>query len=386
VKFIAVVLFSLVFLSFIPLSFGQQGPVTVFSQAEWCHISIGGVAVESLRWQLFDSDVQVTFYAFNDSSLSYDQFIITANASFSDPLGKFDVFWTGEITVEGRIVFAFSSIYGQLSTIVSPFPGEVPHWGRPKMTYTKKVITTEGEIYDVVGGETHVASFEWSFMTLTVNETGGTNQTLPQLVVYNPDGSKFDMKVLTTTFVPLVEYYDLVGWMMDSMGANYVKWIVYSGDTFQIRLNQGFEPKPLPFFIVYPESLTVHPGDTVTVQFSLPSGITNYTASWNDPSFNEYIKMNGEPTFNAQTAQYNVTFKFLESAENHRFTIEVTAQKQGTTYRGSASITVEPQAWKNMVVPIVAFVIVIIVISVIGWRLKEYRHTPPLPNQALRSE
>jgi len=231
--------------------------------------------------------------------------------------------------------------------------------------------------------EEHVASFEWSFVALTTNET--INQTFPQLIVYAPNGQKFDTKVLTASFVPLVEYHDLVGWMMDTIGTNYVKWLIYSGNEFQVRISQGFGTSPLPTFTVQPISLKVSPGQTVTVQFSLPTGVQNYEASWNDPSFSTYIELISE-NFNSQNDQYEIKFKFLDSAVNHRFTVQVACEKYGRTYEASASILVEAQPWA-----LIGFAVVLLGCVAGGGffglrRLSQTRRVPPSPETPLRTD
>lgn len=319
--------------------------VVLFGQDEWVHVRVGDAPVESIVWKVFGDDVQLVFYDYNNTNLSYDQFIIDANHTFSDPLDKFDVFWNGEITLENKIVLAFSSDQGQVTTVVSSFTGNVPPSEHPAMTHTKPLITKEDEIYDVVMDGSHVASFEWSF-------TNVSNQQIPQLTIYNPDGTKYNTQLLTATFIP-IEYYNVVGWLVKKMGADYVQWLLYSGKAFQVRANQGFGALSLSFFIVYPTSLKVHPSETVTVQFVLPEGVDNYTASWNDPSFNKYIKLDGEPVFNSQTGQYEVNWKFLESAVGKRFTVKVSAVKYGTTYQATASILVQAQTLNPVIMPLI---------------------------------
>jgi len=335
-----------------------ETPLTVFGEHEWVHVNVGGEHAGSVAWEGYDENVQLVFYAYSDSGLSFDQFVIEANISYYDPFNKFYVYWGGEISGEGKILLKFYSFLGQTTTLVEPFAGETPHYGRPGTRVKKNVITGENEIFDVFGAnDVHLCSFEWSFVSVSNNITNVT-QSIPSLIVYDPDGDKYDTKVLSATMLPLIEYYDMVGFMVDSMGSDYVKWILYSDDPLQVRLNQGFGAKSLPKFRVDPVSLRVEPSERVTVSFVLPEGITEYEGSWESRSVRDYVELLSDEVY--ADGEHEIVFKFLESAKNKRFTVEVSCEKYGTSYSGSAVVEVGPPAWESIVdaVLVLGFIIV----------------------------
>jgi len=353
-----------------------ETPLTVFGEHEWVHVNVGGEHAGSVAWEGYDKDVQLVFYAYSDSGLSFDQFVIEANISYSDPFSKFYVYWGGEISGEGKILFKFYSFLGQTTTLVEPFAGETPHYGRPGTRVKKSVITGENEIFDVFGANNvHLCSFEWSFVSVSNNITNMT-QSIPSLIVYNPDGIKYDTKVLSATMLPLVEFFDRVGFMVDSMGTDYVKWILYSDQSLRVAMNQGFEDKSLPSFHVRPISLRVEPNQLVTVSFVLPEGITEYNGSWRDRSIKEHIELLSDEVY--ADGEHEIVFKFLESAKNKRFTVEVSCEKYGTSYSGSAMVEVVPSAWES-IVPIIIIIAFFGVGGIFGvcWLIRQKREDPP---------
>jgi len=335
-----------------------ETPLTVFGEHEWVHVSVGGNHAGSVAWEGYGEDVQLVFYAYNDNGLSFDQFVIEANISYYDPFNKFYVYWGGKISGEDKILLKFYSFLGQTTTLVEPFAGEAPHYGRPGTRVKKNVITGENEIFDVFGAnDIHLCSFEWSFISVSNNITNVT-QSIPSLIVYDPDGDKYDTKVLSATMLPLIEYFDMVGFMVDTMGPDYVKWVLYSDQSLRVAINQGFEDQSLPSFSVDPVSLRVEPSERVTVSFVLPEGITEYEGSWESRSVRDYVELLSDEVY--ADGEHVVEFRFLESAKNKRFTVEVSCEKYGTSYSGSAMVEVVPSAWESIVpgVIVLGFIIV----------------------------
>jgi hypothetical protein len=371
-------------LTFIPLedSFGLEGSIVVIAPDRWMHLSLDGEPIESMSWLQYGNDIQVTFWAYNQSDVQFDQFVITPNQTFSDPFDKFSVLWKGNFGSLGEIVFIVSSPLGIVTTIVEKFPGEVPRYGKPAMTVKKTVITEEGRLYDVIVDKKHVATFEWSYVTIYSNETG-LNQTFPELKVYNSDGSEYDTKVLTATYVPLVDYYDVVGWMVSTMTENYVKWILYSGKPIQVRISQGFTTTPLPFFVIYPKSLEVQSGETVTIRWTLPKGVQSYTTSWNDTYMQRYLDVISEE-FDPSTGEYEVQLVFHDNAEGRRFLLEVEAERYGTRYRSGERIKVISPTWKTMALPAIGGLGIITVLVFLLILALRRRRSPPDPYSALQ--
>lgn len=366
-------------LAVIPLeyAFAEQGGLVVVAPNKWAHLSLDSEPVASMAWGQYGSDIQVSFYAFNDSSVQFDSFVIAVNESFKDPFRKFTLDWDGTYTSLGELVLTVSSGLGIATTVVQPFPGEVPRYGKPPMTVKKTVITAAGQMYDVVIEDKHEASFEWSFVTLE------NNQSFPQLKVYKADGTEYDTKVLTVNYVPLVDYYDVVGWMTEQVSSGYVKWTLYSGKPIQVRVSQGFVSSSLPFFMVYPRSLEVEVGQPMMVRWILPEGITAYSASWNDSSISSFFDVVNED-YDPSTGEFQVNLTFRDNAEGKRFLLQVEAEKYGTTYSGGEYVSVLPPAWKSMALPIagsVAFILIIAVILLLMWRR---RVTPVDSRTALR--
>jgi hypothetical protein len=359
---------------------GEDVAFTLVGEADWVHVSVNGDSVGSVALERFGDNVQLIFYAFKDSGLSFDRFVIEANVSYTDPFEKFSVLWTGEFSGTGKILLSFSSIYGQTSTVVESFSGEVPHYGRPGTTYKKNVITGEGEIFDVFSAldNDYICSFEWRFVSSGSNESEGV---APNLIVYKPDGSEYDNKFLSATGLALVEFYDQVGFMVDSMGTDYVKWVLYSGDDFQVRANQGFGEKPLPSFRVEPVGLRVESGDSVSVFFLLPDDVSEYEGSWNNREEKDLIELLVDETYSDGT--HEIVFKVLDSAKNKKITIQVKCEKYGTVYASSAQIEVSPGALEYLVPVLVLFaVFVVVFVLCVRW-LIIHKREPPMPIQVM---
>lgn len=319
-----------------------ETPLTVFGEHEWVHVRVAGEQVGSVAWEGYDSDVQLVFYAYNDSGLSFDQFVIEPKRSYSDPFNKYKVYWNGTKNTRDELMLKFYSFQGQTTTVVEAFAGEVPHYGRPGTRVTKTVITREKEIFDVFSDKDnkHLCSFEWSYISRTSNVTNETEST-PSLVVYDPDGTKYDNRWLSATMLPLVEYWDLVGFMVDSMGVDYVKWILYSDNELQVRLTQGFEGMSLTYFNVEPVGLRVQPGDIVSVSFVLPEDVADYDVSWTRAEIWDHITLLRDEVVDGE---HIVEFKFSESilsSKNSKdVTVMVECEKYGTSYSGSAVVRV----------------------------------------------
>ncbi|MCW4015452.1 MAG: hypothetical protein NWF06_03700 [Candidatus Bathyarchaeota archaeon] len=331
---------------------------TVFAESQWAHVSVDGQTVGSVAWKGYGSDVQLIFYAYNDAGLSFDQFVIEKGVSYLDPFEKFYVFWEGAVSVEGEIFLKFYSFKGQTTTVVEGFAGEVSSVGRPDGRVKKYVISEEGEILDVFDGEEkHVCSFEWSYRSVT---TEGSNETFlrPCLLVYEPDGDTYDMKVMNNTLSPIVEFLDVVGFMADSLGEDYVKWVLYSGSEFTVRSNQGFEDMALPSFRVDPVSLSVEPGQVVSVSFFLPEGVSDFEASWENSGFWDKIVLLSDEVYG--DGEHVVEFKFLDSAKGDSFSVKVECEQFGTTYSSSAVVRVVASVWEGVLIAVILLVPVVI--------------------------
>ena len=335
---------------FMPLSFAQTETLIVFEESDWVHVSVGGNTVASIVWEQYDEDVQLVFYAYNDTGLSFNQFIMDENRSYSDPFNKFQTVWKGEITIEGKIKLYLSSTQGQISTIVEKFGGE-SSWGRPGTHYEHRVATYAGEVKDVYIDAEKICIFEWNYEKVD-------NKTVPQLTVYSPNGNVDSTGTLTSTYVSVVEYFDKVGFMFERMGDDYVKWMLYSGQEMEVRSSQESGASQLPFFKVSPADNEVYPGDIVTAEWELPDGVTEYEVSWEDKQISEHVRLVDENIYNGR---YETTFKFLDSAKDQIFTIKVSCEKYGTLYQGKEKVEVLIPLLESLF-----WVIVIIAILCVG--------------------
>ena len=381
VRFSFVFVTLLLLLSLSPSYFvrGAEGSLVVVGVNQWVHVSVGSDRLESFSYSVYGVDLQLVFWSYNDSSMMLDAFLLTANKSVTDPLEKFSVYWDGIIGVS-TVAFTVSSDVGQVATVVQDFTGEKPSWSRPKMTVRKEVITEQGKIYDVLVDNVHVASFTWDFVQLGSNETS-LNQTVPQLTVYTNDGSIRDTKVLTTTFVSVTEYFDKVGFMVEVFGSTWIKWLLYSGFSLNVRLSRGFSNLALPYFLVSAHS--IEPNNVVTVHFRLPDGVSSYSANWNTTYMSSFLSVI-DSVFDSSSREYLVSLLFLDSAEGNRFTLEVSAEKFGTVYKSSDSVTVMAPAWKSLIIPGVVAIIIVFAFIFLIRRGSESRKTPPPASQALR--
>ena len=376
-----VLLFSVVCLSFLVALFAcayqvdaVESSTVIVGRDQWVHVSVGDSHLESFGYAIFGTDLQLLFYAYNQSDLMLDTYVMVANTSVDDPLGKFTVFWGGAIGTS-TVSFSVSSEYGQIAMIVQDFAGQ-QSWSRPKMTVRREVFTRKGEVFDVLVDSVHVASFVWDLVTV-----GDENQTVPQLTVYKNDGSPYLTKVLTNTYVSVAEYFDKVGWMVEAYSNSYVKWLLYSGFSLSVKLSSGFGGLDLPYFLV--SARTTEPNQPVTVKFRLPEGISNYSASWTTASVSRFVSVVDE-LFNSATGEYSVILMFLDSAEGNRFTLEVSAEKYGSVYQSSDSIVVTAPAWKLLIAPVLVAVIIVGAMLLLVRRASEGRKTPPPASQAIR--
>lgn len=358
----------------LPLGHSVEGSTVIVGRDQWVHVSVGDSHLESFGYAIFGTDLQLLFYAYNQSDLMLDTYVMVANTSVDDPLSKFTVFWDGAIGTS-TVSFSVSSEYGQIAMIVQDFAGQ-QSWSRPKMTVRREVFTRKGEVFDVLVDSVHVASFVWDLVTV-----GDENQTVPQLTVYKNDGTPYLTKVLTNTYVSVAEYFDKVGWMVEAYSNSYVKWLLYSGFSLSVKLSSGFGGLDLPYFLV--SARTTEPNQPVTVKFRLPEGISNYSASWTTASVSRFVSVVDE-LFNSATGEYSVILMFLDSAEGNRFTLEVSAEKYGSVYQSSDSIVVTAPAWKLLIAPVIVAVIIVGAIILLARRASEGRKTPPPASQAIR--
>ena len=363
-------------LSFItPIAFAQENETEIiFSENEWVHISIGGNTISSVVWEQYDEDIQLVFFAHNDTGLSFNQFVIEPNTYYSDIFDKFDVIWRSEITTEGKIKLYLSSDKGQITTIVEKFGGQSTSWGRPGTRYQTVVITNDGETKDIYSDEERICSFEWSFETVN-------NETVPQLTVHSPNGEIYSTGILTSTYTSVVEFFDQVGFMFEKMGDNYVKWNLYSNYDLEVRSSSGSGSKPLPFFRVSPADLEVYPGGIVTVEWTLPEGVTEYEVSWKDKQIIDYIHLIDER--GPYQGQYETTFEFLDKAKDQKFTLKVSCEKYGTTYQVKKKIQVLTPIIDSLFWVIIGIVILIMVVLLFRHKIMERVHEPTSANKAL---
>lgn len=357
-KIWTLLLFFSILVAMAPVLAQEEGYVTVFRKNEWVHVSVGGNTIGSIAWEQYGEDVQLVFYAYNDTGLSFNEKIIDANVAETDTFNKFQVLWKGEITAEGQIKLILSSGQGQITTIVEKFGGEAK-WGRPGTSYKHPVATHQGEMMDVFIDDEHKCSFEWTYETVD-------NETVPQLTVYSADGQIDSTGILTSTYVSVVEFFDQVGFMYERMDADegYVKWILYSGYELEVRIGQGFGSKPLPFFKVIPADLDVYPGELVTVEFTLPEGVTEYEASWEDKEISEHIKLDKVTPYQDQ---HEVTFRFLDSAKGQKFTLKVSCDNYGTLYQGKAKIEVLVPLLEKIFWGVVGLGVFIVAVIIFLW-------------------
>jgi len=351
---------------------------TIFAEHEWTHVSVSGDTVGSVAWERYGEEVQLLFYAYNDTGLIFHQEVIEANKTYSDPFEKYMVYWEGEISVEDEILLKFFSFSGQTTTVVGNFVSEPAPYDRPGTTFLKPIITRAGDIKAVFvadnSGELdkHVCSFEWVFQNVTSSITNITRM-VPTMLVYEPDGEQYDTKSLSTssTMSPISEYWAEVGFMFEKMDVDedYVKWIVYSGQDFRIGTSPEFRDKDLQFFSVEPDSLRVEPGQIVTVTFVLPEGITEYDVSWEQSKIWDHIYYMGDDV--SPNGEHEVTFYFLDSFLDGRrertATIGVSCEQYGATYSDSNNIRVHVSGLVDVVLT-VCLVIGILIGSVLGLR------------------
>ena len=354
--------------------YGVEGSSVVVGVNQWVHVSVGDERLESFNYVIFGKDLQLSFFSFNESSLMLDSFVLAANSSVADHLGKFMVSWDGVVGTS-TVYFIVSSDYGQIATIVQDFGGQ-QSWSRPKMTVRREVFTRKAETFDVLVDNVHVASFVWDLVVV-----GDENDTVPQLTVFKNDGSPYLTKILTNTYVSVAEYFDKVGFMVEAYGGTYIKWLLYSGFSLAVRVSQGFSGLDLPYFLL--SARTVEPNQPVTVTFRLPEGISNYTASWDTSYLKAFLSV-VDKVFNPSTREYSVVLNFFDNAEGNKFTLEVSAEKYGSVYQSSDSIVVTAPFWKLLIAPVIVAVIIVGAMILLVRRASEGRKTPPPASQAIR--
>ena len=369
----------------------SQNSTIAFGSDEWIHVSVDGSHLESLHWTRIGSDIQVYFHEYNVSETIYDQFIIYANSTFTDPLHQFEAIWNGEFTPENKMLLSLSSIKGEVSVVITKFEAAEFIDHPPGMTKLKAVITMEDEIYDVLLDDERFCSFDWSWITLDIiNSTTEENstatnqtQTLPQIRVYDVDGSVRDTRLITNFMVSFISYGGVegVGWMVDTLTSSYVKWILHSKHDITIRPSTGWGAPELTYFNLYPKR--VRPGESVNVSFTLPEGLRTYETNLDDRYLSKFLE--GESyaeNYEPETKRYTLAFKFRDFAKNNVFTISVYAEKHGVPYQSSEKITVLPSLTEVLVyetvIPIIVVIgVLIFIVLLIRWLYYRRKMGPP---------
>ena len=95
-----------------------------------------------------------------------------------------------------------------------------------------------------------------------------------------------------------------------------------------------------------------------TVEWTLPSGVTEYEVSWKDKQISEHIRLIEE---NIYQNRYETTFSFLDSAKNQKFTIKVSCEKYGTIYQGKDKLTILTPILDAIVIPVIILIIIVAV-------------------------
>jgi hypothetical protein len=149
-----------------------------------------------------------------------------------------------------------------------------------------------------------------------------------------------------------------------------VKWLLYSGHELTVRPNVGFgQGKPLPSFLVDPASSKVEPNWLISMRFTLPEGVTNYTT--NLEGYQKYInKPISQPSYNSQTKEYTVSWSFNNNAQGRAFTITVQSMKHGIVYTSETLFQVVQPAWQSIAWAaaaggVIIFVLVFVLVIVI---------------------
>lgn len=342
----------------------QESVLILLSDYQWAHITIGSSPTESIRFEEIGVDLQIYFHAFNDSSILYDQFVIFPNQTFRDPLGLLSFRWNGTFTSDKKLLLDVQSTsLESLSVVVQKYEAGRPIIGHPPMTNVKSVITlaaeNETQIYDVLLDDEWFVSFDWLWAVIE-------NQTLPQLRLYGTEGTLRDTRLITAEMKPLVDYggVDGVGWIPQVLTTQYIKWILYSGHEILVRPNTGFSAgKPLPFFAIDPAVPKVEPNQLVTIRFSLPQGVTNYTT--NLEGYQKYLNKPGlKVEFDQQTQQYIMSFSFNNDGVGKYFTVSIQSMKHGIAYLNEIRLQVIAPAWQGLMWSIGMAAILLLVMCV----------------------
>jgi len=375
----------ILFASFIPFVHAQEEPVLIIlADYEWAHITLGDTPTESVRFDKIDTDIQIYFLAFNESSTVYDQFIISPNQTFTDPLRMLLFSWNGTLTTNNKLLLSVQSINRQpISVVTSKYEAASVIIGHPPMTFLKTVITPPAEnqtqqIYDVLLDNEWLVSFDWAW-------TEFENQSLPQLRLYTVEGTLRDTRLITAEMKPLVDYggIDGVGWIPQSLTIQYIKWLLYSGHEITVRPNVGFGTgKPLPSFSVDPSTPKVEPNWLITLTFTLPEGQTNFTC--NLEGYQKYLNSPlPKPEYNTVKREYTWFFSFNTNAIGKAFTISVQTIKNGIIYTGETRIQVMQPAWQSLSWAIAAGAIILIVFGAIIWGILKTKRTKPTATEAV---
>jgi len=292
--------------------------------------------------------------------------------------------WNGTLTTDNKLLLSVASVnFEPVSVVTARYEAAGLIIGHPPMTSLKAVITLPSEnqtqqIYDVLLDDEWLVSFDWTW-------TEFENQSLPQLRLYTVEGTLRDSRLITAEMKPLVDYggVDGVGWIPQTLTAQYIKWLLYSGHEIIVRPNVGFGVgKPLPSFSVEPPAAKIEPNWLITLTFTLPEGQTNYTS--NLEGYRKYLNSPlPKPEYNSARREYTLSFSFNNNAIGKAFTITVQTIKNGILYTGEVRIQIVQPVWQNISWSILVGTIILVAVGITVWIILKTKRTKPTATEAV---
>lgn len=323
-----------------------SGYSVAFARTELAIVKINGNPINGIRWELISESplmVQVYYHTADQLRAPLSIRLIRPREAALDPSGKYKI-QVVQIADDGRGIFVFSPLEGELSVALTVWGATPTEYGEPRNIHNVTVAASKGALYAITfQGQTEpFCAFDWILVTTQ-------NQTLPQIRIYNKAGQIAKTGLATSTSRPAATFggFDGVAIMfLQRIREDLCVWLVYANNPFAVKQFDGFAPKPLPSIALGRKEYST--GEYVVVNFKLPAGTTNVTAKISPFDYSD-----AKITWNPSTLEGVLTFK---AQNNIGYSATVTALTPMGKYESSISIPISPPIWSN---PVLWFIIAV---------------------------
>jgi len=349
-----------------------RGTFVAFTSQQLANIQVVGVGqINSFRWAAVQSPeiIQVYYTTYNVPTEILHFTTVFQGQTYSDPTSKYFFRFTGRISTSGQAQFDVWSNEGVIQAVIVDAPGlNLPYVGKPGNTWQIPVSTKSGDTIDVKLNGQWFASLSWAPVTID-------NQTLPQVVIFDTEGNKQGYTYMTRFNQTLIEYggnqgfgvilYRMLGAGTDSTAI----WYIYSDLPVTVTPNVGFGARAIN---LSSDPSIADAGQTVTISFVIPSGVT-----FNQQSDVKIVPNDYDASFGLQIQQvdvnqgsWKVQFKPTNDdwGTSRDYTITISALgSDGAKYFGKVTLSLSPQPvrtawfWASIILVIVIVVTIFVI-------------------------